>query len=217
MVKYRRALGRWGWVFVLVAITDVQSAFAAPVGGFVEHFTGTSLHGWSGGAIYSNPGTGGSLGNGDGYLLVSTTFNAKLGTFSIGSEYAGDWRAAGITSVKVRLRDVGTDDALEIHFAIGRRDNLWQYNPGFAPPTGSWVEYTIDLTNAANFTQTHGTGTFQDALSNVGYVHFRHDLAPYVASPEAIRADFGIDQLTLVSAPTPVSPTTWGKLKALYR
>jgi hypothetical protein len=188
---------------------------AAPAGGFVEHWPGTSVGGWTGGSIYANPGTGGA--GGDGYLKVSTNFAARLGSFSTGAEYAGDWVTAGIVGVKVKLNDVGADQALEIHFSIGNRNNFWQYDTGFLPPNGSWAEFTVDLTNAANFTQTHGTGSFTDALANVDHVHFRHDVAPYALNPDQIAGDFGIDDLTLVGASTPVAAHTWGRLKALYR
>jgi hypothetical protein len=192
-------------------------ALAVPIAGFLENWTGTALDGWAGGSTYDNPGTGGVGGAGDGYLRVSTTFNGRLGTFSSGLEYAGDWRAAGITAIKVSLDDVGAGQPLEIHFSIGRRDNLWQYNLGFLPPNESWAEFTVDLTSEANFTRTQGSGTFENALTNVTHVHFRHDLAPYQSLPDPIQADFVIDRLILVGEPTPVAPATWGRLKALYR
>lgn len=210
-------------IFTTALTVILPSAWASlvraedPVPGFVENWTGTTTHSWMGGAILDNPGSGGAVGAGDGYLRVSTPALGRLGTFSSEAQYTGNWRAAGITSIKVWLSDVGADQSLEIHFSIGRRDNLWQYNVGFSPPHGSWAEFTIDLTSAASFTRTHGVGTFDNALINVTHVHFRHDLAPYVSSPDVLQGEYGVDRFTLVTAPTPITPSTWGRLKALYR
>ena len=49
-----------------------------PVPGFVEDWPGTGLHGWGGGSNYSNPGTGGVGGVGDGFLILSNTLSGHL-------------------------------------------------------------------------------------------------------------------------------------------
>ena len=208
----------------LVAAVRVGGASAAPVVGFVEEWPDTSRQGWgsfSGLMNYSNPGTGGSQGAGDGFLIMSNTHlvaGGSFGAFSGGSEYAGDWVAAGINSVRVWLNDVGAADPLEIHFVIGKAQiNVWQYNEGFQPPHDAWAEFVVDLTSPAKFTQIFGPGTFQAALQDVDRVHFRHDLAPYLQNPDIIKADVGIDHLVLSGENVPVISTTWGRLKALYR
>src|SRR5262249_38083195 len=150
---------------------------------------------WGGGSALSNPGTGGYQGAGDGFLLVSNSVATNFGTKSNGAEYLGNWIAAGITQVHVRLSNLATADALEIHFGIGRGqfqapNNFWQYNVGFTPPVGAWGEFVVDLTSA-NWTQTQGSGTFADALQNVETIHLRHDLAPYQQSPDPGQGDFG--------------------------
>ena len=81
--------------------------------GFAERWPGTSVSSWGGGATVSNPGTGGLDGDDDGFLLVSRTYNGHLGTRSTGPEYAGDWTAAGVTHLRVWLRDVDASQALE--------------------------------------------------------------------------------------------------------
>jgi hypothetical protein len=191
-------------------------AHGAPMLGFTEHWTGTSLDGWGGGDNYSNPGAGGVLGAGDGFLVFSTpgpppaSIN-NLGAQSAGAEYAGDWEAAGITQVRFWLNDVGNADPLEIHFALGNSaaGNFWQYNVGFIPAHGSWTPFFVDLGSPANFTQiiagTPGS-TYDDALKQVDRVLIRHDLAPYVQSPDPIQADVGVDELVLADATTGVAP-----------
>jgi hypothetical protein len=210
-------------VFAVPAI-----AGTGPTAGFIESWTAVNdLRGWGGGfgtIEFSNPGTGGVLGSNDGYLIVSTLTNGgSLGTYSVGSEYVGDWVAAGIRSVKFWLNDVNVDEALEIHFSIGmEHSNMWQYNQGFDPPHGTWAQYVVDLTDSTKFTRIFsGLGSFEDALRGVTRVHFRHDLSftpvPDPPHPDNVNADVGIDQFELSDASVPTAPLTWGRLKILFR
>jgi len=201
-------------VLLVAALSWAAAAAAAPTLGFIEDWPGTSTSSWglTGGSATSNPGTGGVGGVGDGFLLVSNQIAAPLGTFSSGSEYVGDWVAAGITHVIVFLNDVGNADPLEIHFSIGVEAavgrNFWQYNVGFIPPLHAWREFDVNLTSAANFTQIHGTGTFASALTAVDRIHLRHDPNPPAINiqPDPIAADFGIDRLVLSNVPAGVTP-----------
>jgi hypothetical protein len=183
------------------------TTLAGPVGadptlGFVEYWPGTSTEFWSSQAINTNPGTGGLFGAGDGYLRVSTVGAATthLGSASFAPEYDGDWQAAGVTRVRLWLNDVGADDPLEIHFAIGNGFNFWQYNPAFLPPHGQWAEFVVDLTNAAAWTRIIGFGTFDAALQTVNRILVRHDNAPFMQTPDGLVGDFGIDRLLLTNA-----------------
>jgi len=190
---------------------------SGPVPGFLETWPGTSTQTWVGGSTYSNPGTGGTGGAGDGYLKMSVTFPTHLGTANLTTNYAGDWIAAGITAIKVWLNDVNLDQLLEIHFSLGNVNNFWQYNEGFLPPENAWGEFTVDLSSESGFTLIRGAGTFLDALRTVDRIHFRHDLAPYTGSPNSIMGEVGIDHLQLLGGITATRANTWGRLKALYR
>ncbi len=192
-------------------------AWGGPSLGFREDWPGTSDQGWTGGAEVVNPGSGGVDGAADGFLMVSTPIVSHLGTVSTGAEYAGDWIATGIEVVLLWLNDVGNAQPLEIHFSIGNQFNLWQYNVGFHPPLDEWQEFMVDLTSAGNFTQIIGTASFSSALQNVDRIHIRHDLAPFVQTPDAIQGDFGLDRLTLTNLATPAARTSWGRIKRLYR
>jgi hypothetical protein len=200
----------------LLSFGLARSATAAPTLGFQEDWPGVSVQNWGGGATYSNPGTGGVGGAGDGYLIMSTAAAAQLGTVSLDVPYAGNWTAAGIAQVKVWLNDIGTANPLEIHFSIGNGGNFWQYNPGFVPPHNAWAQFTVNL-NASSFTQITGVGTFAAALAAVDRVHLRHDKPPFVLSPDVIQGDVGIDRLLLTNPTTAVQHTTWGRIQALYR
>ena len=222
---YRSRCGRAIGVLLLAMASIPSLAAADPSLPFTEEWTGNTLHGWGSGPAgassvnYSNPGTGGVLGAGDGYLMMSTTAPDRLGSVSFAVQYTGNWQAALIRSVEVCLNDVGAaNPGLEIHFSIGTRTNFWQYNEGFHPPHNAWAQFVVDLTSETKFTHIRGTGTFDQALQNVNRIHFRHDVAPYFPnSADAIAADVGIDHLVLSGVNVPVLPTTWGRLKAIYR
>jgi flagellar hook capping protein FlgD len=208
-VASRATSARLARPWILLALVSLiampHAGSAAPVLGFVEEWSGTSLSGWGvGGTPASNPGTGGLLGPGDGFLKLSSSVVFNYGTFSSGPEYAGNWTAAGITQVRVWLSDLGTDDPLEIHFGLGRdvhslSPNFWVYNIGVIPPVNAWQEYVVDLTAPADWTQTFGTGTLADALAACEKIHLRHDVPPITPSPEGAMGDLGIDHLVLAS------------------
>lgn len=194
--------------FLIAALAgQTDGGHAAPLVGFVESFPGTSMGSWTSGNNVSNPGAGGALGAGDGYLLVSTPgFNSNLGAVGIGAEYAGDWTAAGANRVRVRLNDVNANDPLEIHFGIGTMTNFWQYDVGFVPPEDAWAEFVVDLEAAGSFTRIIGTGTFAAALAGADRVLLRHDNAPYVQTPDPLNGDFGLDEFTIDADVTGVAP-----------
>jgi hypothetical protein len=146
----------------------------------------------------------------------------RLGVYSDGAEYTGDWIAAGVRSVQFWLNDVGADEPVEVHLGIGVSNlNFWQYDVGFQPPHGAWQQYLVDLTDSTRFTQLFGTGSFSAALRTANKIHFRHDRAPFLPEPnqepDLIAADVGIDRVELSTSAVPARPGTWARLKALYR
>lgn len=195
---------------LLSVIAMAPAAHAAATLGFVEHWTGTTTAGWGGGASYSNPGTGGVGGNGDGYLLMSTpgAFGSFLAGFSNQAQYTGNWPAAGITEVRFWLNDVGADEPLEMHFAVGNAvsggspANIWQYDTGFIPPLNGWAQFTVPVSSPVGFTHIIDTppgGTFAGAMASVNRVLIRHDKAPYAQAPDDLDGDVGIDELLLTN------------------
>jgi len=181
----------------------VPPAHAGPTVGFIESFPGAgNTGGWDGGSNLSNPGTGGVGGAGDGYLVMAhTEFAGRLGTRNLGTDYIGDWLAAGADRVRFSLNDVGADQNLEIHFAIGNVENFWHCNLAFIPPNGAWAEFTVDLRDSANFTHIIANDGFgyRFALAHVDRVLIRHDVAPYVQTPNSILGQVGIDDFKIES------------------
>jgi hypothetical protein len=179
------------------------SALAGPAIGFIERFNTGTISTWGGGALLSNPGTGGADGAGDGYLKVERTdFASSLATRSDGLEYNGDWRAANVNKINVCLNDVGANQALEIHCCIGNSESFWIYKPGFAPPENAWGLFSVDLADTTKWARLmpFDTKSYSWALQNADRLHFRHDTLPYVQSADAVLGDFGIDNVELTSS-----------------
>ena len=192
---------------VLATMALTGAALAQPVVGFTEEFNAGD-GGWTGGSIYTLIATGGVGGAADGYLKVATTVVGKLGVHAdpaMTSNYAGDYIAAGIDKVHFWLNDIGTDENLELHFSIGNGSNFWQLDTGFLPPLHAWTEYIVTLNGPTGWTHIINPlgETWDQALRNVDRLHVRHDNAPYIQTPNSIRADFGIDRIML-DGPGPV-------------
>lgn len=171
-------------------------AHAQPVIGFTEDFPGVTTSSWAGGSIFGNPGANGFGGSGDGYLDVSVPSPANLGTVSFGAEFAGDWTAAGVTQVSCWLRDTGGTGNLELHLSIGDGLQTWQHTAGYLPPIGVWGKHVVNMVES-DFTLIRGSGTFADVMSAADRLHFRHDLAPYGPTPDAVQGGFGLDHIQL--------------------
>lgn len=184
----------------LLAVTAARCLAVTP--GYRESFPGTSTAFWAGGAVYSNPGTGGVGGSGDGFLVITRPTTGNLGGYSEQPPYVGDWLAAGITAVNLWLNDVNTPQSLEIHFSLGDPSgfpqNFWQYNVGFIPPAGRWQSFTVVL-DSTQFTHIIGVGSFAGALQNVTKVHIRNDKPPFQQTPDAMAGDFGVDDIFLIA------------------
>ena len=193
---------RWRSVLVLAAVLAFAAVARAATPGFVEDFT-TNTGGFAGGSTVTRVTSGGVGGAGDPFLEVKTSMPSQfLGTFSQAPDLNGNLPADGVTGYSFWLRDTGADQNLEIHVGVGIPfANFWQSLQGFAPPTGSWQQFTVDLTQPNQWVQIIGSGTFADALAGSTNLLFRHDLAPYIQQPDPIAADFGLDRIQVLPVP----------------
>ena len=175
----------------------LKPAAAAPALGFQEEFApADTTAGFLSGAQISNPGTGGRLGSGDGFLRIARTpFPGQFGAFNSGPDYAGNYIAAGVTRVVFWLNDVETNENFSIHLGIGSTVNFWQCNTGFSPPEGGWAAFSVDLRDSTNFTQIIATPntSYTLALTAADRMLWRHDLPPFIMSPDPILGQVGLD------------------------
>jgi hypothetical protein len=178
-------------------------AFAGPTIGFVEHWsTPGSTSGWYSQAENTNPGTGGADGVADGFLRVARSGGLPLSSHSNGLEFYGDWLAANVNRIRLRLNDVDANQAFEVHVGIGNSGNFWLYKPGFIPPEHAWAQFTVDLSDSSQFEHIISWDYlgFAGALQNVDRVLVRHDLAPYIQQPDPIDGELGIDDFELANS-----------------
>src|SRR5262249_6167939 len=151
-----------------------------------------------------------------GYLLMWTPSPYSLGTVNMTPPYAGNYVAAGITKIKVSFNDVGTPENLVMHCIIANQFTIWQYDKGFIPPHGEWKEFVVDLAAPGDGPRLTGSASFMQTLQAVERLHFRHDMTPYIHTPDPIQADVGMDRLIFTNDATPTQATTWGRIKRLY-
>jgi hypothetical protein len=196
-------------LLVLAALAAGPAA-AGPTIGFVENFgAAPSVAGWNSQASNTNPGTGGIGGASDGYLRIArTTFAAQLGSKNSNPDYIGDYLSAGANRIKFSLNDVGANQNLEIHFAIGNTNTFWVSTVGFIPPENAWAEFTVNLSDTASFVNVIDfTGdSYSKTLTLVDRVQVRHDTAPYVMSADAILGEFGLDGFKIEASAVDVDP-----------
>lgn len=200
----RKMLG----VLALTVPAFIGAPAAAQTLGFVDDFSTPDTNGWTSINVNTNPGTGGVGGVGDGYLNIAQFPNPfNFGSHNDGSNYAGNWTAAGITGVSFYLNDVNTDEVFSFHLLItgdeggAAGQSTFVYNIGIDPPNGAWQQYEVDFANPADWTRIRGEGSLADVLAAVSDAHFRHDLAPFNNPPDRMTGDIGIDNISLVPTP----------------
>lgn len=201
-----------------VMLAWVAAAQAAEVG-FTQDFN-VDLGGFGGGSqSYVLMTDGGVGGAGDGWLEVSNPdFPQQLATRTDVPEFTGNLLADGVTGFSFWLRDTGQDDPLEMHVGVGiDLANFWIYQPVIMPVEDAWTEYTVDFSNPSDWVQTHGSGTFEDALANSTRLLFRHDVEPIFVFPDPIQGDFGIDRITVLPEPASLLMLAFGTLAARRR
>lgn len=184
-----------------IGLFTAGSAFAATPG-YLEDFN-SGIGGWGGGSEAYELLLGGVDGAADSFLRVGNdTFAGQLGTRNAGPDYTGDLIADGVTGFSFWLKDVGTDDDVQIHVGVGSSFlNFWTYDIGFEPLEDQWTQFSVDITSSVGWTQILGSGTFDDAIASSDRLLFRHDLAPFSQNPDTIQGDFGIDNIRVVPEP----------------
>jgi hypothetical protein len=200
---------------LLLAIAAFATSARAATPGFEEDFNAGSA-GFGGGSTVTFVASGGVGGASDGYIQISNALSSQLGTFSTAAELVGNLPADGVTGYSFWLRDTGANDNHQIHVGVGVAfTNFWLSIPGFVPPDGQWQQFSVDLTNPAQWVRIIGTGTFQDALKGTTHLLFRHDLPPLVQQPDPASGEFGLDRIQVLPVPAALPAVSAGGRAAL--
>lgn len=193
------------WAGAATAITLGQS----------DDFDGGSTNGWSSGVAHPAPPVGvpdgGPGGDGDGWLQLTALggFGAggKLVAFA-GPQWLGDWLAAGVTAIRMDVRNAGPED-LELRLLLaGPGVSAISADAVVVAAGVDWTAVVFDLRPEAL------TGQPLLALADVQDLRLFHAAAPlYPGDP--VQAVLGIDRVTAVPEPAPAALLAAGMLTLL--
>lgn len=174
--------------------------------------TGTTLN-WAGGSNPIHIASGGPAGAGDGYLQISST-SFHLATYNL-VQWAGDYAAAGVSRVELDMRNTGSNPLVVRLVLFGANGDRWSSNSSVSLPAGSsWTHVAFNL-QAANFTQTLGFGTFNDTITNVGRLMFRHE--PTISSGgSAVTGQLGLDNITALASTATLFPSSFTIIQGVH-
>ena len=169
---------------------------------------------------------GGPGGLGDGYLQISTA-GFHLGTNNNAGQWAGDYLAAGVTSIEMDVNRIAGPSDVSLRILLFGLGGTWA-STNLAPTlTGpGWQHLSFALSAAdltyvpGSFVVPDGTGLLDDTLSGVTNLLIRHDsVVPTIPGqhPPHITATLGIDNVTAVPEPATLSLLAMGGLAVLRR
>ncbi|MBP6775639.1 MAG: PEPxxWA-CTERM sorting domain-containing protein [Piscinibacter sp.] len=195
---------------ILVCAAGIASTPAAALTlGQIDTFSG-SLQGWSAGGAPPFPPVlvkdGGPGGAGDSYMLVTSTGSQSAGGKMVvlnDLQWAGNYTAAGITTIELDLRNLGTTDlVMRLYFedpAGGAPKNQAITTQGFALAAGSGWTHVSFAIRASDLTTL--TGSAAELLTNTTVLRLYH--GPQLSFPgNPIAAKLGVDNVAAVPEPT---------------
>lgn len=199
----------------------VSSALAVPAlaqNGFVESFDADAAN-WrnsNGSAVLDWFATGafdGSAYASSAFNLVNTSvggfpptvIRGEVGSNASGGAFAGDWIAAGITSISFDIRhSVPAPVNITGRFAVPA-NNLGAATAEFVPlAPNTWTTITWDLTPGSTDIISFGAGSYETIFSNIGRIQIGFGVPAGLAGQD-IAVRFDIDNIRLVPAPGPGS------------
>lgn len=193
-------------VILSLSVSPIQATI---VTGQIDDFEDGTVEAWHTSVINPNPATnipsGGPAGANDHYMRLSSNGSAgaggKLVAFN-GDQWGGDYLAAGVTSIRMMVNNLGATDLVLRLILEDSIDgmSLTTLAPVAVPAGSGWSQVAFSL-NAANLTGD----IFQTVMSNVvelNLVHSPNVIASRSLSPNVV-AQLGIDQITALPIPFP--------------
>lgn len=191
-----------------------------------DTFQDGSTNGWSVSLLdISNPSppvnipTGGPGGAGDGFLQITAVGGAssgnQLSAINV-RQWTGDYIAAGITTIRMDLRNFGPDD-LSLRLLLSDTIGGSATNAAFStvalllPAEGDWVTGLFPISPSD---LTPGAGSVAAALQHVVELQLYHSVGATLPGASAT-ATLGVDNITATPEPTSVVLLGSGLL-ALY-
>lgn len=198
--------------------------------GRVDTFSNGSTEGWVSPAGNPNPpqvvSTGGPAGAGDGYVFVTAIDGAPSGELSAlnVTQWAGDYTQAGVSAFQMDCWNAGKS-ALVVRIQIsrvsplGRATDVVVSKPIVLPPGKGWVPVVVSIVSGDLRTLAGDAGLALSGATEVqivqGPVHaFQGE--DQARPPGAFRA-LGVDNFRALGVPVPTRPTSWTRVKNVYR
>lgn len=168
----------------------------------VDDFESDTMSWTSSGAQISRMEDGGPTGDGDAFLLASSTNH--LAAHNDSSDWTGDLMAVSATHVTADLMVPVGEPPLEIRlvlFGSGfvRTADRWvSTTAGNVPADGVWRTYEFSLAEG-DFARKIGSGSYSTLIADVQRVMLRH--GPEQAGGAFVVGKLGIDNVTLATTP----------------
>jgi hypothetical protein len=163
----------------------------------VDDFQAGHNHNWGGGSNPVNIATGGPAGAGDRYMRISSS-GSNLATYNV-FQWSGHYPAAGVDRIEVDLKNTGSNPLVIRLVLFSHSGARWSSLNSVSLPVGSsWTHATFAIAQS-NFQQTLGTGSWNDLITDVERMMFRHE--PVISSGgTAVVGQLGIDNISAFEA-----------------
>jgi hypothetical protein len=163
--------------------------------------------GWSEGAISPNPPvvvtSGGPGGENDSYLRNDSSGGFGAGSKQImfnQSQWTGDFNAAGVTRIEMRVANLGTTP-LSVRIAFAGGFSQFGSTSAVELPAGSgWQRAVFNLTSAA-ITTLSGPATVAEALASVTEVRILSAAGGPAYNGDGLVSSLGVDSIRALRQP----------------
>ena len=143
--------------------------------------------------------------NGNGFVRIPGPVGAYMITFFDGPPWGGNYPAAGVGKLRIKLRNEGPA-ALSVRAVFGTtaapsQGGQWlsTATPVSLAPGGGWGTYEIPI-GASDLVPVQGEGTYESVMSNVQTLRILHNTEP---DPRGLIVDafLGIDDVEALPEP----------------
>ena len=201
-------LGRAGFLAAAAVAVSMGagSVLATPLPAQLNDFESGTTQGWTNGGGASDPSnvtTGGPGGANDNFLRVTARggsgAGSRLTSFNRASQWIGNYVSAGVTSVEMDLKNLGTTPlVMRIGLQETAGTRFSSTTPFNLPADGLWHHAAFPI-NATSLTRT-GSTPVATALTRINELRIMHSVsADFMGDP--IVSSVGVDNIRAVPEP----------------
>ena len=169
----------------------------------------TDRDGWtvSGDATSGIPDWVSSGGNPDGHIEADNTVSGGVWYFEAPGKFLGDQSAAYGQMLSFDLRQTGSGSQFSaVDIILNGGGLTLNLDAGTNPlPVGSWVSYSVLLSELGGWTEGGGAASQSDLMTTLGSLSRLRIRGEYISGSDTGR----LDNVVLNSAPIPLPPALW--------